>query len=125
MPLSAEVIEALDALRHTGQGAKQLFVAARRAGIDVTVGAVREYYRDEVQDRGEEQLHQEMPYRGRSYAEGMEKRWQADLAYKRPQGGFVVFLLAVDVFTRALDAEPIRSKTANEVSRAFHAIMRR
>ena len=57
MPLSAEIIEALDLLRRTGKSAKALYVAARRAGFDVTVNDVREYLRDEGQDKGEEQLH--------------------------------------------------------------------
>ncbi len=60
MPLSAELIEALDLLRRTGKSAKALYVAARRAGFNVTVKDLLEYVRDEGQDKGE-QLRQEMP----------------------------------------------------------------
>jgi len=42
MPLSEEVIAALDGLRRVGKGPKALHVAARRSGLAVSVRAVRE-----------------------------------------------------------------------------------
>jgi len=126
MPLSEGVITALDELRRRGKGPKALYVDARRNGLDVTVCDVREYFRTEVDEQGREQLHQEMPYKGMSAAEAPDSRWQADLAlYSRKEDGNIGFLLVVDVFTRLLDAEPIASKTATAVQRAFRPIVQR
>ncbi len=93
MPLSADVIAALDALRRPGKGPKQLLVDARRNGLGVTQADVRDYFRDELDDKGREQLHQEMPYRGKTASEGEDARWQADLAiYPVDRMGFMGFL---------------------------------
>jgi hypothetical protein len=126
MPLSAEVLADLDRLRRAGKGPKQLFVEARRQGVDVTIGGVREYFRDYADDKGQAQLAQERPYRGKIAAEDLDSRWQADLAiYAKPRRDFIGFLLVMDAFSRSVDAEPIRSKSAKEILRAFLQIVRR
>ena len=126
MPLSEEVRAELDRLRRPGKSAKALFVEARRNGVEVAIGQVREYFRDDVSDKGAEQIAPARPYNGKNYAEDVNARWMADLAiYHTKRQGYVGFLLVVDTFSRALDAEPVKGKSAAEATRAFAEIVPR
>ena len=126
MPLHPDLVEDLDRLRAERPGTTQVqfYIAARRARLAVSKKDVAEYFRDYMSERGREVTHQEMPYNGKTYSEGPDQRWQADLAiYKFRREGFIGFLLVMDVFSRNVWAEPIRDKTAAVVLKAFKDIM--
>jgi len=110
------------------RGADHLFVAARRAGADVTRAQLAEFLREPKEDvvrlESDEMHADRVIYQGKSAAEGPRERWQADLAIydrRRPRPDVMGFLLVVDVFTREMWAGPISNKTAAEVLRVFRA----
>ena len=59
----------------------------------------------------------------------MDQEWQADLvdmiSYGRDNRGFKYILVAIDILSRYTWAEPLKSKTGDEIVRAFRAIFRR
>ena len=48
--------------------------------------------------------------------------WQCDFAQMFPFGGFVGFLLCIDVFSRKIFCRPVPSKSAEEIRKAFQSI---
>jgi hypothetical protein len=128
MPLAAELVEKLDELRDGRRGLSQvqMLVAAQREGLRVTTGQMKEYFRSYLDERGREVTHQEMPSRGKFYAEGPEERWMVDLAVydaKKKVDGMVGFLLVMDTFTKQIWAEPIPDKFSSATADAFKKVL--
>jgi len=65
--------------------------------------------------------------RGRVLVKGIDDQWEADLAdmqsYAKDNDNMKYLLFVIDVFSRYLWVEPLKDKTANEVSGGFDAIL--
>jgi len=65
--------------------------------------------------------------RGRVLVTGIDDQWEADLAdmqsYAKSNDDMKYLLFVIDVFSRYLWVEPLKDKTANEISGAFDAIL--
>jgi hypothetical protein len=103
------------------RGADHLFVAARRAGADVTRAQLAEFLREPREDvvrlESDEMHADRVIYNGKSAAQGALASGPCHL----PRPDVMGFLLVVDVFTREMWASPIANKTAAEVLRVFRA----
>ena len=102
-------------------GIRQLWIAVRRQGIDVTKKQVEEL----VKTRGEKQIFAPLQRaEGKSLAEGVDVRWQMDLAdlknqkveHKTKEGeAYSAFLVCIDCSSRQIWAKPLKQKAQQEV----------
>ena len=110
-----------------GQSARDLRMAANREhNMELTLKQVTEWLdtlRGDRLNKGKETKAPKQLYRGAVAAEGLNERWQADLAImdKGPHG-FIGFLLVADVFSRMAHAVPVRDKQAVTLLDAFRQI---
>jgi len=109
-----------------GQSARDLRMAANREhNMELTLKQVKDWLetiRGDKLNKGKEALAPRQMYRGAVAAEGLNERWQADLAIMPEHGGYIGFLLVVDVFSRKAHAEPVQNKQARTLLSAFREI---
>ena len=101
--------------------------AAKRRGVQLTVKQARDF----VQAQSVAQVFAPAPRsEGKVTSPELNARWQADLVdYKtrspEKNKGHRLILVVIDVFSRFLYAEPLKTKEAAEVAQAFERILRR
>ena len=103
-----------------------LWLAARRAGLDVTKKQVTTF----VRKRGEKQVFQPLqPARGKTVAAGAETTYQMDLVDMRNSPGvqdsttFTSLLVLVNVFDRTTYTRALRTKGQGEVRTALSSLL--
>jgi hypothetical protein len=103
-------------------GIEPLWIAARKAGLDVTKKQVTAF----VRKRGEKQVFQPLqPARGKTVAAGAGTTYQADLVDMKnspgihESGTFTSLLVLVNVFDRTTHTKPLRTKGQGEVRSAL------
>ena len=108
-------------------GVAKLRDAAKRQGLEVSVKQARDF----VQAQSAAQVFAPAPRSaGKVTSPELNARWQADLIdykTKSPEknDGYRLVLICVDIFSRFLYAEPLKTKEAAEVASAFEQILRR
>jgi hypothetical protein len=107
-------------------GVAPVWLAARRAGLDVTKKRVTEF----VRKRGEKQVFQPVqPARGKTVAGGADATFQMDLAdlknspEVRESATYKFFLVIVNVFDRFTYARNLKMKEPREVRIALGSIL--
>jgi len=101
--------------------------AAKRRGVQLTVKQARDF----VQAQSVAQVFAPAPRsEGKVTSPELNARWQADLVdYKtrspEKNEGHRLILVVIDVFSRFLYAEPLKTKESVEVAQAFERILRR
>ena len=107
-------------------GAAKLRHAAQRQGLNLTVKEAKEF----VVGQGAAQVFAPAPKsQGKITSPEMNERWMCDLIdfkSRTPEknDGFRLALVCVDVFSRMLYAEPLKTKEPEEVAAAFQRIQR-
>ena len=108
-------------------GAAKLRDAARRRGLDVTLKEAQDF----VRGQSTAQVFAPPPKsQGKVTSPELNRRWQADLMDFKAQDpennkGYRAALLVVDIFSRYAYAEPLETKTSEEVAAAFQRILAR
>jgi len=108
-------------------GVEKFASAVKRAGLRITGKQAKEF----VAKQAVSQVFQPAPRStGRVSASQRNERWQADLLdYKtkdpEDNNGYRAVLVAIDIFSRMLYAEPLKTKTQVEVTAAFQKILSR
>jgi len=101
--------------------------AAKRRGVQLTVKQARDF----VQAQSVAQVFAPAPRsEGKVTSPELNARWQADLVdykTKSPEKneGYRLVLVCIDVFSRFLYTEPLKTKEAAEVAQAFERVLRR
>ena len=107
-------------------GAAKLRDAAKRQGINLTVKEVREF----IVGQAASQVFQPAPRsEGRVTSPELNARWQADLIDYKARSpekidGYRLVLICIDIFSRFVYAEPLKTKEQAEVTEAFQIIQR-
>jgi hypothetical protein len=109
-----------------GPGVAPLWLAAKRAGLDVT----RKYVEAFVRRKGEKQIFQApQPAAGKTVSGGEEETWMADLVNLKYSPGiegdetYTAILVCVNVFDRFTWTRALKSKSPQEVKSALQAIL--
>ena len=108
-------------------GQAKLRKAAKRKGLNVTVKQASDFVRGQAVS----QVFAPPPRsNGKVTAPELNSRWQLDLIDYKTQSpekndGYRLVLLAVDIFSRFMYAELLKTKEAEEVTEAFRRIQRR
>ena len=106
-------------------GASKLYKIAKAAGKKITHKQVREWLRKQETYTLHRRLKRKFP-RNRVIVGGYMQQWDADLMdmtnLAKYNGGVTYVLVAIDIFSRYLFVEPLKSKQGKEVAKAFAAI---
>ena len=107
-------------------GQAKLRDAAKRQGLNLTVKEASDF----VRAQSVAQVFAPAPKsRGKVTSPQLNERWQCDLIdfkSRSPEKNddFRVALVCIDIFSRMLYAEPLKTKTAEEVAAAFQRVQR-
>ena len=107
-------------------GQAKLRDAAKRQGLNITVKEASDFARAQ----SVAQVFAPAPKsRGKVTSPQLNERWQCDLIdfkSRSPEKNddFRVALVCIDIFSRMLYAEPLKTKTAEEVAAAFQRVQR-
>ena len=76
-------------------GAQALWLAVRRNGINLMKKDIEAF----VKKKGDKQVFSAVqPSRGKTVSEGLDARWQMDLAFAKSTEGYTAYLVVVNVF---------------------------
>jgi len=110
-----------------GPAVQPLWLAARRAGLDVTKRQVQAF----VSKKGEKQIFgAPQPARGKTVAPTLDNSYQMDLADLSNSPGvakskvYTYFLVLVNAFDRMTYTAALKSKEPSEVKRGLQAVLR-
>ena len=103
-------------------GGAKLYAEARRKGLRIS----RQEIKDFLARKGEKQIFRPLPpSEGKTASEGIDVRFQMDLADLKysPSQGYKNILVLVNVYTREAFARPVVDKTPGEVSIGLHSML--
>ena len=102
-------------------GVQALWLAVRRNGINLMKKDIEAF----VKSKGEKQVFSAVqPSKGKTVSEGLDARWQMDLAFGVAADGYTAYLVAVNVFDRFTYATPLKSKEPVQVALALEKLIR-
>lgn len=106
-------------------GPTKLYKIAKAAGKKITHKEISEWLRKQETYTLHRRLRRKFP-RNRVVVGGYMQQWDADLMdmsnVSKYNGGITYVLVAIDIFSRYLFVEPLKTKNGKEVAKAFASI---